>query len=243
MVWSPRVGGPPQWYGQTWLASLTSCPLQDLPGLLAPLTGEELHVARLLASRRDPGLIDAAWLWDIPVAPGDPQALPTVAYHLAALQVVTREDLLSSTATYLARHRSVLLCREPDDLLVPLVLRSPEHPQTLLAPFDGMYGDPTITAAAAWHLEHRQPREAWALARSAPSRAGRGGEYSGAGHAPPTSGPLCACISHSTLPPSTIRSYTRSMPWAKAGRRPCQRGDPCGGTVCMSACAARGSVR
>ena len=149
---------------QTWLASITSCPLQDLPGLLAPLTGEELHVARLLAARRDPGLIEVAWLWDIPVAPGDSQALPTVAYHLAALQVVTREDLLSSTATYLARHRSVLLCREPDDLLVPLVLRSPEHPQTLLAPFEGLYGDPTITAAAAWHLEHRQPREAWALA-------------------------------------------------------------------------------
>lgn len=149
---------------QAWHASLDRLDPAAIPAALAGMKGEELHVARLLAARRIPALAEPSWLWDIPVT-GD-QALPTVAYHLAALQLVTRDDLHDSTTAYLARHRQVLLCRDPDDLLVPLVLRAAETPQTVLAPFAGLYGEPTIVAAAAWHLEHQQPREAWILAHN-----------------------------------------------------------------------------
>lgn len=123
---------------------------------------EERHVGRLIVARRFPHRIQPAWLWDIPVEGDD--GLPLVAYHLAAAQIHGRPDLRDSTSTYLARHRQVLLVREPDPLLIPLVLTSPATPQTVLAPFAGLYGEPTVVAAAAWHLEHRQPREAWKLA-------------------------------------------------------------------------------
>lgn len=125
---------------------------------LAAILAEELAVTRLVALRRFPDLFDRDWLWSIR------EDLPTIANAMAASALALRPELYASVAEFLHRRRDALLCREPDGLLAPLVRVASEHPQTVLAPFEGVYGEATVVAAAEWHLEHAEPRAALELA-------------------------------------------------------------------------------
>jgi hypothetical protein len=119
---------------------------------------EERHVTRLLLGRRFPQLITAAWWLE------HPPALRIVSHHLCRI-AAQRSDLHLPLADFLISRRDVLLADNPDAILAPLVATSATSPQTLLQPFAGLYGDDTVLAAAGWHLEHGQPREALRLAQ------------------------------------------------------------------------------
>ncbi len=118
---------------------------------------EELHVTRLYICRRHPDLIEPSWWLEIPAD------LRLVAHYLARI-AARRSDLCLPLANFLAERRDVLLADDPDAILAPLVTAAGTSPQTLLAPFVGIYGESTVLAAAAWHLEHGQPESALLLA-------------------------------------------------------------------------------
>ena len=151
-----------------WLAERLAADQGTLAGMcaIAPAStdggtdvpAEEVAVTRLVALRRFPDLLRPEWLWSIPAD------LPTVGYAMAADVLALRPELYGSVAEFLLRRRDVLLCREPDALLAPLVRIAGEHPQTVLAPFEGIYGEGTVVAAAEWHLEHDEPKAALELA-------------------------------------------------------------------------------
>lgn len=143
----------------TWFLALDRSESGEAPALLAGITDhhEELHVARLVAARRHPALLDPAWLWAVP------EHLPLVAAELCRTALRARHDLAGPVAALLAARRPVLMAVDPDLLLAPLVAISGAHPQTVLRPFEGIYGDATVAAAAAWHVEHGEPREALEL--------------------------------------------------------------------------------
>ncbi len=127
---------------------------------LSAYAGEELHVARLIRARCAPAEVAPDWLWDVP------ESLPRLGAALAQALLQGRSDLAAGVATWLHRRPDALASTEPDDLLVALVSASAAHPQTVLEPFAGWYGDRTVAAAAAWHLEHGEPREALSLCGS-----------------------------------------------------------------------------
>ncbi len=144
--------------GRDWSARLHECPRDEAIATVAAITdAEEQATARLVLARRFPDTIAPAWLWAVPTT------TPTIAYALCLLILRVRTDLLSTVAAYLQQNRAVLLVREPDELLALLVGQASTHPQTTLAPFAGFYGEATVVAAAAWHLEHDEPDAAHAL--------------------------------------------------------------------------------
>jgi hypothetical protein len=98
-----------------------------------------------------------AWLFAVPAA------FPRIAAELARIAI--HHGHAAAAAVLLAQRRDALMQVEPDDLLAPLVGVSAEHPQTVLMPFAGCYGEPTQVAAAAWHLDHGEPAAALELAR------------------------------------------------------------------------------
>lgn len=144
----------------TWAATMAGGTVEETLGFLAQITDleEELHVARIVAARRHPGLVQPDWLWQVPMGHA------RIAAGLAAAIIAGRSDLLPSVTAFLERTPTVLMASDPDRLLAPLVLRSAVHPQTLLERFTGMYGEETLVAAARWHLEHNEPAPAAEIA-------------------------------------------------------------------------------
>ncbi len=132
----------------------------QLPATADGLTGEELHVWRLLQCRRDPLLFSVDWLWAIT------NELPRVGAAMVLAVLPQRSDCTQSINQWLQRHPAALASVETDDLLTALVSSSAEHPQTTLAPFAGWYADRTVLAAAEWHLEHGESRAAIDLCRT-----------------------------------------------------------------------------
>lgn len=120
--------------------------------------GEERTATRLIAARRFPDLAQPAWLWEVP------PTMPALGHALASTFLRVRPDLYASVASYLVERRATLLHRDPDALLARLVAVAGEHPQTVLVPFEGFYGEQTQVAAAEWHLEHDEPAAALTLA-------------------------------------------------------------------------------
>lgn len=142
-----------------WHQHLLGCDEAEAVARLAnAIDPEERAAIQTIIARRFPGQASPEWLWQVPAN------LPTVCYALARALLSQRGDLAGSIGSYLASHREVLLAREPDPLLSMLVAQSAEHPQVTLAPFEGIYGEETVVAAAAWHLEHNEPAEAIQLA-------------------------------------------------------------------------------
>lgn len=139
-----------------WYAEIERMDATQAAQHLAGIAGrdEELASARLVVARRHPQLIAADWVWDVP------SRLPMIGYALSLAVLRSRPDLFTSTGEWLARNREALFSGEPDDLLAPLVAGSAQRPGTTLAPFEGFYGEPTILAAAEWHLEHGEPQAA-----------------------------------------------------------------------------------
>ena len=132
----------------------------QVPDDLAGMSGEELHVARLVLGRRNSARLTRQWLWEVP------EDFPGVGAAMALLLLRHQPDCAPSVRDWLQRRPDTLAFGEPDVLLSQLVASSSEHPQTVLAPFAGWYGDRTVIAAAAWHLEHDEPRPAIELCRS-----------------------------------------------------------------------------
>jgi hypothetical protein len=132
----------------------------EIPDDLAGMEGEELHVARLVLGRRAPQRLTRQWLWEVP------EDHPGIGAAMALLLLQHQPDCAPSIREWLQRRPDTLAFREPDELLAALVAASSEHPQTVLAPFAGWYGDRTVIAAAAWHLEHNEPRPAIELCQS-----------------------------------------------------------------------------
>ncbi len=142
-----------------WHAHLRTVPVDNLAQTLADISDpEELATARTIILPRAAGLATTEWLWQVPVE------TPTISAAMAVRLLALRPDLASSVGTLLAQRRNVLLAREPDPALSLLVQASQEHPQITLAPFEGFYGDGTVVAAAAWHLEHGELGAAHQLA-------------------------------------------------------------------------------
>ncbi len=142
-----------------WHQHLLACDEGEAVAMLAKASDpEELAAIQTVVARRFPALVSPEWLWLVPAN------APTMSYALARALLAQRGDLAGSVGSYLASRRDVLLAREPDPLLSMLVARSAEHPQVTLAPFEGIYGEETVVAAAAWHLEHNEAAEAMQLA-------------------------------------------------------------------------------
>lgn len=142
-----------------WHAEFVSVEASKANDLLDAITDrdEELHVARLLVARRHPACIQSAWLEAVPAR------LPLIAAHLCRTTLLSRPDLAGSVAHILVQQPATLMAVEPDTLLAPLVAVGSFAPQHVLAPFEGIYGERTVVAAAEWHLEHGQPQQALEL--------------------------------------------------------------------------------
>jgi hypothetical protein len=109
---------------------------------------ERQQLTRLVCCRRYPMLLQAGWF--------DPKrdVHPMLLAELARLAAQRRPDLHSTVVNLLHHRMDVLMAREPDDLLEPLVQQASIPPQDVLAPFTGCYGDRCLAAAAEWHLQH-----------------------------------------------------------------------------------------
>lgn len=119
---------------------------------------EEIHVLRIIMIRRFPELASSSWLTETLTK------VPMVAWSLAIEIVHKRKDLHPALSAFLVQWPHILLVREPDLLLEPMIRISRLSPDYLLRPFEGYYGEPCLLAAAEWHIEHEQPQEALFLA-------------------------------------------------------------------------------
>ncbi len=149
-----------------WLALVGQAHLAEAEALVEPAPDAQaqqrdpmqLAVTRLLLARRLPVVLRPAW-WSATVA-----VSTTATAHLILVAIEQRPDLLAAASAFLAAHHAVLAAIDGDRLLAALVHRSAGRPSSTLLPFEGWYGDPTMLAAAAWHLEHGQPAEAITVA-------------------------------------------------------------------------------
>ncbi|MFW5829758.1 MAG: hypothetical protein ACOCXA_05805 [Planctomycetota bacterium] len=114
------------------------------------LEAEERSVCRLVCARRHPELITPAWLQ------ADVDSHPRLLALLARLTAARRPDLQTAVIALLLDRRDILFALEPDPTLELLVLNANQPPQALLQPFEGMYGEGCLAAAAEWHLQHEQ---------------------------------------------------------------------------------------
>ncbi|HYE06122.1 MAG TPA: hypothetical protein VEL07_11475 [Planctomycetota bacterium] len=150
----PLIRGFQTWY-HALLAMDEAAARRELAKVFAD--AEERAVTRLVLARRFPALIDPAWLTQRPTSQ------PQLGHALAKVIATRRRDLHARLLAVLRAEPNVLVAGEPDEILAPLVSAATEAPQKLLAPFEGYFGDPTVVAAAGWHLEHGEPAAALEL--------------------------------------------------------------------------------